>query len=417
MDVELRDVSARRTADHRAAHRTSGEGRVMPAQRIVTRAFVLLTIAHFLQSLGWASMALLPIYLDHLHASRGEIGAIMSIAAVGGLLLRPATGWAIDRLGRKRVLFLGTAALVLGMCGLWLVTEISILVYALRVMLGIGMGATFTAYFTFASDIIPVERRTEGLALFGISGVLPLIVNPITGLFRVDPADLRLVFPVLGLLIASSLIPLSAVPEAKKRADAPRMTAGAAKEAVFQPRLFSVWVATVALSGMVSTFMAFATVTAGHRGVASPALIWVTYAGGAVTVRLLGSALLDRVGSKLVPISLLVFVGAFGITAAAGSFATFLLAALLAGIGHGLGFPVLASQIVGRVPEHLRGSGVAALTALWDMAALLVTPVFGMVADLWSDAALFYAGAGFAGACLLVWAPLEARVRLPRPSA
>jgi MFS family permease len=279
------------------------------------------------------------------------------------------------------------------------------------------MGATFTAYFTFASDLIPPDRRTEGLALFGISDVLPLIVNPITGLFQSEPAGLRLVFPTLGLLIAASLIPLVGVPEAKRKADAPRLTAGAVKDALRQPSLFSIWVATVALSGMVSAFMAFATVTAGHRGVGSPALIWFTYAGGAVTVRLLGSALLDRVGTKLVPTSLLVFVASFALTAVAGSFSVFLLAALLAGIGHGLGFPVLASQIVGRVPEHLRGSGVAALTALWDTAPLIVTPIFGAIADATSDAVLFYSGAGFAALSLLVWVPLEARVRLPRESA
>ena len=385
--------------------------------KIVTRAFVLLMIAHFLQSLGWASMALLPLYLDHLHASRREIGAIMSISAVGGLLFRPAVGWALDRWGRKRVLFVGTLGLSAGMIGIWLVTALSPLIYALRVILGIGMGATFSAYFTFASDLIPAERRTEGLALFGISGLLPLLVNPITGALSIEVSQLRFVFPILGLMILASLIPLMGVPEAAKKADAPRMTPGAATNALRQPSLFSVWVATIGLSGLVSVFMAFATVTAGHRDVATPTLLWLTYAGGAVTVRLLGSTVLDRIVSKMMPASLLVFIPAFAITASAGSIHLFLAGALLAGIGHGLGFPVLASSVVGRVPAHLRGSGVAALTALWDVAALLVTPLFGVIADLYSDATLFYAGAIFAALCLLAWWPLEGRVRLPRETS
>jgi MFS family permease len=382
--------------------------------RILTRPFVLLTMAHTLESLGWASMALLPVYLDHLGASRREVGAIMSISAFGGLLLRPVIGWALDRFGRRPTLVIGTVCLASGMISLWFVTEISLLVYALRVLLGIGMGATFTAYFTFVSDLIPEERRTEGLALFGISGLVPLLINPVAGAIQRDPAELRLLFPLLGLLILFSIVPLLAIPETTRRPDAPRMTPGAAFEALRKPWLFPVWIATVALSGLVSTFMAFATITADHRGIATPALLWLTYAGGAIAIRVTGSALLGRLGSRLVPISLIVFVCAFSTTALAGSLPAFLFGALLAGFGHGLGFPVLASQVVTRTPEHLRGSGVSALTALWDLAALLVTPLFGLIADLTSDAVLFCGGAAFAAFCLAVWWPLETRAGLPR---
>lgn len=389
-----------------------------PSERapILTAAFLFLMVAHFLQALGYASMVLLPLYLDHLHATRGEIGAIMAAASVGGIILRPAIGWALDRFGRKSTLIIGTLCLVGGMCGFWFVTSISPLVYAVRVLLGIGTGALFTGYFTFASDLIPESRRTEGLALFGISGLTPLVITPIAGAIGIDPPELRWFFPLLGGLILLSLVPLAAVREVPKPSGAPRMTAGAALQALRRPSLFSVWIATTCLAGLVSVFMAFATVTAENRGVASAAIMWVTYAGGAILIRLAGSVLLDRIGAvRLVPASLLVYAAAFGTSALADSLGGFLFGAMLAGLGHGLGFPVLASQVVGRVPEHLRGSGVAALTALWEIGALVLTPIFGLIADASSDAVLFYAGAAFSGVCLALWWPLEARAG--RPSA
>ena len=52
---------------------------------LVTRDFVLIVVAHFLQALGYSSMLLLPLYLHHVGASRTEIGLAMGCAAVAGL--------------------------------------------------------------------------------------------------------------------------------------------------------------------------------------------------------------------------------------------------------------------------------------------------------------------------------------------
>ncbi len=61
----------------------------MSDNRLFTRAFILLFIAHFIQAFGFSSLFLLPLYLDHLGASSSEIGAIMAGAAVGSLAVRP----------------------------------------------------------------------------------------------------------------------------------------------------------------------------------------------------------------------------------------------------------------------------------------------------------------------------------------
>ena len=55
--------------------------------------------------------------------------------------------------------------------------------YGIRIGIGIGIGTLFATYFTCASDLIPAQRRTEGLALFGIFGILPLLVNPFISFF------------------------------------------------------------------------------------------------------------------------------------------------------------------------------------------------------------------------------------------
>ena len=67
--------------------------------RLFTTSFGLLVGAHFLASLGFASMLLLPLYLDWLGANRAEIGALMAGASIGGLLTRPFVAVALDAVG------------------------------------------------------------------------------------------------------------------------------------------------------------------------------------------------------------------------------------------------------------------------------------------------------------------------------
>ena len=64
-------------------------------------------------------------------------------------------------------------------------------VYAIRLLLGVGTATLFTGYFTLAADIVPPSRRTEGLALFGISGLVPLVVNPFADQLGISGGELR----------------------------------------------------------------------------------------------------------------------------------------------------------------------------------------------------------------------------------
>jgi MFS family permease len=379
-----------------------------PAPPIFTRPFVALTAAHFLQALGYSSMLLLPLYLASLGANRTQIGAIMATSAVGGLLFRPAVGWALDVIGRKPTLTAGTFAGCLGLALVALVTDVSATAYAARLVFGVGVGAMFTGYFTFAADLVPATRRTEGLALFGVSGLLPVLVNPAAERLGLDGPSLRYFFPAMGVVVLSSLLFLRAVPELPRppRAGRPRPLA-ALSELTRRP-LWPVWLATVVFAGFVSLFFAFATVAAQRRGMAHPADVWLSYALGAAAVRLAGGRILDRVGPRnLVAPALASYAFAAMTLGSAQTHASLLLAGLFGGIGHGFCFPVLASQVVSRVPEARRGAGLATYTGLWDLSSLALPPLLGSLADARGDRAMFDLAALGAACLLAVWAVLE----------
>jgi MFS family permease len=383
---------------------------------LLTAAFAWLTLAHFLQALGWSTMLLLPLYLAHLGASRAEIGAVMGFSAMGGLALRPVVAVALDRFGRRPTLVVGTF-LVAGSMGLIaLVDDVGWLIRVQRVLFGIGTGALFTGYFTAAADIIPTARRTEGIALFGISGLAPLAINPLAQLAGVDAPSLRIFLPAAGALVLLSLVPLTRLRLPPLGAPPEPLTIAAFVRAISRPALAPVWLATWAFAAMVALLMAFLTVSAASRGVGRPALVWLTYAAGAIGVRAFGARLPDRLGpANLVAPSVACTTAALLLAAQAEGTRGFLLAGLLGGLGHGTCFPVLTSQVVSRAPIHLRGSAMATFTALWEVASLSAPPLGGWLADQRSDAAMFAAAAVVAVVMLGVWLGLEARFGEPVP--
>jgi MFS family permease len=378
------------------------------SDRLLTRDFGLLVLAHLLQAVGYASMLLLPVYITELGADRTQVGWVMGAGAIGGLVLRPLAGWAIDTIGRRSTIFIGTVALVAGMALIAWVDRVGPLLYTSRVLVGAGAGTLFTAYFAFAADIIPISRRTEGIALFGVSGLLPLIVNPIADRLQIAPLELRWFLPAVGVIALASLLPLWPLkepPKAPKPAESLPI-----RKALTQRALLPVWWATVIFASGVAMFFAFASVTAMARGVPHPKDLWFGYAGAAITIRLFGARLPDRIGPhNLIAPALAVYATCFLLMAEAETSMGFLLAGICGGIGHGYCFPVLAGQVVARSDAAIRGAALACFTGLWEFVAIVFTPLCGMVADAIGDAGMFAGGALVCASGLIIWAVLERR--------
>jgi MFS family permease len=364
--------------------------------------------AHFLQACGYSSMMLFPVFLTWLGADRAQVGAAMAIAAVGGLAARPGVAWCLDRVGRKPTLIAGTVLLAGSVGLIGTIDAFGPWVYVIRVLIGVGTATLFTGYFTLAADLVPKGRRTEGLALFGISGLVPLAVNPFADQIGIHGGELRFFFVGIGALIGLSLLFLVPVQAPASISETERSSLRDVLNALRKRELWPVWLATLLFSGLASLFMVFATVTAASRGVEQPANLWLTYALGAVSVRALGARLPERLGpSRVLGPALSSYVIGVIIVAVNHAPGGFLVAGALCGVGHGYCFPILASQTVTRTPETLRGTAMSLFTALWDLSKLALVPVFGVIAREYGDQTMFLMAAALAVVGVGIWAILE----------
>lgn len=113
------------------------------------------------------------------HLSRPQGGWVIStpsaVVAVGALLF----GWFVDKFGDKPMLLFGCAVLVLGDFGVTLAGSVEML-YAMRVLEGIGYVAIAVAAVTMLTRTTRGARRTSALTLWSsfvpMSFALPLIL-------------------------------------------------------------------------------------------------------------------------------------------------------------------------------------------------------------------------------------------------
>lgn len=365
----------------RAAGLLNGAPRPGRAE-LFTRAFVLCALANLSQSVAFNLFLHFPGFLNELGAGDLEIGLIFGVTAVVAIVARPPVGPIMDRRGRRGVILVGSVLNCL-VCGLYLtVSGMDAWVYLLRVVHGLAEALLFTALFTLAADLVPAERRTEGLALFGVSGILPMGLSGALGDWILGWGGYdELFLTALGFALASLMLSLPLF-------DPPRPGVAAEPSRGFwaalgQRDLLPLWwigaVFALALASVFAFFKRFVDET----GVGSVGAFFTAYSIAAVVLRVFLGWLPDRIGPKrvLYPALLALVVGFVALAGAADD-RDVIVAGLLCGFGHGYAFPILFALVVTRVRETDRGSATAIFTALFDVGVVIGGPLFGAISRL-----------------------------------
>src|SRR5687767_8221791 len=122
---------------------------------VLTPAFIIASIAHFLHGISWNLHLHLPGFLKDLGASEVEIGTMFAASAVTAIAIRPALGRVMDTRGRRIVIFAGGAIAAVVCAGFMTAHELGPRLWALRIVHGLGESMIFASLFAYASDIVP----------------------------------------------------------------------------------------------------------------------------------------------------------------------------------------------------------------------------------------------------------------------
>ncbi len=347
-----------------------------PASRLVSVPFVLAFLANFLTALCAHTYLHLPGFLQQLGARELLIGIIMGAMAASGILARPIIGVWMDRRGRRTPAIFGAICLLVS-CLLYLtVHSIGPWIFVVRIVQGLGIAALFSSLFTIAADIVPPERRASAIALFGISGLIPLSLGGLLGDAILAVGTYQTLFWVTA---AAALVCLIAVlPIRDTRPPPSEENRTGFLDAVTAPNLRPIWFIACGFALCVAASFVFLKTYVLSTGVGTVGLYFTAYAVAAVAIRATTFGLLDRLSAKQALIPALAATASGLIVLAFASHAALLVVAgVLCGLGHGYAFPAIAAVVVNRASAANRGAAITIFTALFDVGFIAGGPSFG----------------------------------------
>ncbi len=325
--------------------------------RLWTSDFVLLSLSGLLLVVSQGMLlAALPLYaVSCLGASPAQIGMLPGMVSIAALIARPAAGYAVDRWGRRwiHIVFL---FLVAGFIfGHSLVASFVALLLN-RLAYGLFYGVANTATSTIVTDLVPAERRGEGIGYFGMTQTLGLAIGPALALPLLAGGNYPRLFAFGGgLSLAAAILAVWV-----RHPVVGRVQAHFHLSSLFERR--AAWIGAIVFGSTfgVGSILSFITLYATQAGIERSGLFYTVQAAGTVLTRLWSGPLYDRYGPRwLVGAGMAIQAVGFLLLALWRAPVGFFAAAFATGVGLSIAFPALQAMAVGGVAASRRGAANA----------------------------------------------------------
>ena len=374
--------------------------------RLYDRSFAFAFTSQAVFALANMLMAHYARWIGFLGGGVAEVGWIMGVGSLAGLVLRPWMAQCIDCLGLKSSWALGYAVFGGGVLGsLWL-HELSWAVYLYRSCLMLGPAVVFATGVTYITSVFPDNRRTEAIGIMGASGLCAMFLGPFLGDLILgiglesrtrDDFSLLFLTSLCLLVIPFACLIFVKPPETRNRAAFVGL-------GCFVHTVRQYWPGGILLVGCIHGvymsvpfwFLPKFIDDAGivMSGKSELGIFFMAYAGLALTLRVILRQVPDRRGRRKV---LLVGLCLCGFAAFSLVFVDptrpwlLVVSGLLGGSGHALTWPPLTSLAIERFPRESRGAGVALCFLVVDVGNFAGAPLLGHIAEDISWQALFVA--------------------------
>ena len=312
----------------------------MNKSNLWTKDFIIMSASTFFGSLTfYLLITTLSVYaMEEFNASQSMAGLASSIFVVGALVSRLIVGKYIEVFGRKKMLY-GGLLLFLIMMLLYFTVDNMNLLLLVRFVHGASFGVFTTVIATVITDIIPNERRGEGISYFSLSITLAMAIGPFLGLYISQQGSFTMIFVACTLFsfISSLIILFVRIPEAKITKEQLDAMKGFKLKDFFEIKAIPISIIIAIMGFAYSGILSFMTSYAQEIDLMEAAsFFFLIYAVFILISRPFTGRLLDQKGDNIVvyPALLLFVFGLFFLSQAHQGF-TLLLAGALIGLGFG----------------------------------------------------------------------------------
>lgn len=312
---------------------------------------------------------ILPLYLrDVFDADKATIGLVLSGYSVAALAIRIFSGYIVDRFSRKKVLLLGFIAFALFFFGYYITGSI-VLFAVIRTLHGAPFGLASVSSSTVAIDVLPSQRRGEGIGYWGLSNNFAMALSPVLSLWLYTHSQnynvlftVALAFAIAGFLINTTV-------ECKYRPpvmDKQKMSLD--RFILLKGWSQGVCIACVATAyGILSTYIAIYSqdvlnITTGTG------TFFMLFAVGLIMSRFVGVKSLSRGHAvRNATYGVIFVVLGYSLFALWQNLYGYYISAVVIGFGQGSMYPAVQTMFLNMAPNEQRGTANSTILTSWDL--------------------------------------------------
>jgi MFS family permease len=371
---------------------------------------------------------LLPKYLAAVGEPPARIGFVMAGFGVACVLTIPFLRTIVEALGPRLTLMTANLLLAGAAAVFAVVDRPGVMAIPLRASEGVTWTLMFSTAITLTAELAPPDRLAQAIGLAGGASLIMNAVAPAIGEPLADRFGYRSAFFVASLsaIGAAALARRLTIPRPRVTAPEPAPTTAPAppelaigrpvsppERAGARASLYVVFgVAGLAFS-VLFTFLAPYALADGVRAVR---MFFIGYTASAISVRVFGGRISDRLGHGFVATAALLLYGVSVASAGLlGSHHLFTLGVAV-GTAHGAAFPALMALLIQGTPARRRPSVLGMANGCMSLGICAVYPA-GVVAARLGYPALFAIAGGLTAASAALLVPFPRGARSFRPTA
>ncbi|MDX7997344.1 MULTISPECIES: MFS transporter [Bacillus] len=360
------------------------------AAKMWSISFIIVTLSNaFLFMVFEMLLPTLPLFVTAIGGGAKQVGLVTGIFMISAIAIRPFAGVLAQRFNKKNLLIFGIVISACSTGAYYLASDVSVLLL-IRLIHGAGFGLATTYFATIAAEIIPKERRGEGIGYFGVGETIAVSVGPMIGISALELYDFERLF-LGGMSILLLAVLMAALvrrrPEAKDTGEKGRIKIKVLERRVLFPS-FLIFLVGIAASGIMSFFALYAI----EKGFRSVGMFFFLIAAASFFIRLISGKIFDRFGAAaiLIPASIFSIAG-LSILYIAQTNAMFFTAAICYGFGFGSIFPAIQTWCINLVEEHEHEDAMGTFFNFFDMGIGGGSLLLGVVATIYSYRELYIA--------------------------
>lgn len=358
---------------------------------IWTKSFINISVStFFIFTVFYALLTYIPLYvLEDLEGTVTEGGLATSVFLVSAILMRFAAGMILDKFGNKEVLVFSVLMFTVSTILYTFVGTLTALLL-LRFFHGIWFSLVTTVAGAIAADIIPPERRGEGMGYYAIAMNLAVVAGPFIALTLQPVAASQLIFVIFSVIMAIGFMCVLFVQVQKF----PREASVRRKLSIsdfLETKSMPIASVGFLISFAYASIITFISVYADSLGLLQTAsFFFVVYAVAMLLVRPFTGRIFDVKGPDYVIIpSLIVFaIGLFALSITASPWMLLLSGALI-GLGYGTLLPSFQTLAIQAADKHRSGYATGTFFAFYDSGIAIGAVSLGVIAGSFGYSRLY----------------------------